>query len=89
MFAARPDSQLSFGANQAFLADKFRLNEDDNGNPMREAETGVEVTFADNVAPWLTLQADAQYVRNPNRDAQARDAVILGVRFIFAFSREW
>ena len=89
VFAARPDSQLSFGANQAFLADKFRLNEDDNGNPMREAETGVEVTFADNVAPWLTLQADAQYVRNPNRDAQARDAVILGVRFIFAFSREW
>ncbi len=88
VFAARPDSQLSIGANQAFLSDKFRRNQTDNGNPMRSAETGVEITLADRVAPWLTMQADAQYVRTPSREAQARDAVILGVRFIFAFSRE-
>ncbi|MFO6447527.1 carbohydrate porin [Erythrobacter sp. NE805] len=85
----RPDSQLSFGANQAFLSDKFRLNHAEAGNPMRGAETGVELTLADTLAPWLTVQADAQYVRNPGRAAGTRDAVILGLRFIFAFSREW
>ena len=89
VFAARPDSQLSIGANQAFLSDKFRLNEADNGNPLRAAETGIEITLADSVAPWLTMQGDAQYVRNPSRNAQARDAVILGLRFTFAFSRGW
>lgn len=89
VLASRPDSQLSIGANQAYLADKFRLNEDDNGNPMRGAETGFEITYADSVAPWLTIQSDAQYVRNPSRAANARDTVIVGLRFIFAFTQDW
>jgi porin len=85
----RPDSQLSFGANQAFLSNKFRRNWAEAGNPLRPAETGAELTLADSLAPWLTLQADAQYVRNPGQAAGTRDAVIFGLRFIFAFSRDW
>jgi len=85
----RPASQLSIGANQAFLSSKFRLNQADAGEPMRPAETGFEVTLADSLAPWLTVQADAQYVRNPGYAAPARDAVILGLRFIFAFAKGW
>jgi porin len=84
----RPDSQLSFGANQAFLSDKYRLNEGEIGNPLRGAETGLEVTLADQIAPWLILQADAQYVINPSRTVEASDAVILGLRFIFSFTQE-
>lgn len=89
VFAARPDSQLSVGVNRALLADKFRLNEADAGNPLRGAETGFELTFADRAASWLTVQADAQYVRNPSRAAPARDAVVFGLRFIFAFDTAW
>lgn len=89
MLAARPDSQLSIGANQAYLSRKFRLNEADAGNPLRGAETGIEITYADALAPWLTAQADAQYVRNPGHAPQARDAVIFGLRFTFAFSHAW
>jgi porin len=85
----RPDSQLSFGANQAFLSDKFRLNEGEAGNPLRRAETGLEVILADQVAPWLNVQADAQYVRNPSQAAGTRDAVIFGLRFVFSFTQEW
>lgn len=85
----RPDSQLSFGANQAFLSDRFRLNESEAGNPMRSAETGLELTLADQIAPWLNLQADAQYVRNPGQAAGTRDAVILGLRFVFSFTQGW
>lgn len=83
----RPESQLSFGANQAFLTDKFRLNEAEAGNPMRKAETGLEVILADQVAPWLSLQADAQYVRSPSSAVGARDAIIFGLRLVFAFTR--
>lgn len=85
----RPDSQLSFGANQAFLSDRFRLNESEAGNPMRSAETGLELTLADQIAPWLNLQADAQYVRNLGQAAGTRDAVILGLRFVFSFTQGW
>ena len=86
---SRPDSQLSIGANRAWLAGKFRLNEADAGNQMRSAETGFEITYADRPASWLTVQADAQYVRNAARAPGLRDAVIFGLRFIFAFSEEW
>ncbi len=86
---SRPDSQLSIGANRAWLAGKFRLNEADAGNQLRSAETGFEITYADRPASWLTVQADAQYVRNAARAPGLRDAVIFGLRFIFAFSEEW
>jgi len=88
VFPARPDSQLSIGANQAYLSDKFRLNQSDDGNPLDRAETGVELTLADSVARWLTVQGDIQYVRNPSRAPQTHDALILGLRFIFTFSQE-
>lgn len=84
---ARPASQFSLGLNQAFLSDKYRLNESEAGNPQRAAETGVEITLADALADWLTVQADAQYVRNPGRAPGVRDAVIVGLRFTFAFSQ--
>lgn len=85
----RPESQLSFGANQAFLSGKFRLNEEAAGNPLRGDETGLELTIADRVMPWLNVQADAQYVHNPSRAAGSRDAIIVGLRFILAFTRQW
>lgn len=85
----RSESQLSFGAHQAFLSEKFRLNEAEVGNPLRDAETGLELILADQVTPWLNLQADAQYVRNPGLAPGARDAIILGLRFVFAFTHDW
>lgn len=85
----RSESQFSFGANQAFLSDKFRLNEGAAGNRLRGAETGLELTVADRVTPWLNVQADAQYVQNPSRAAGSRDAIIIGLRFILDFTRQW
>ncbi len=84
VFAGRPESQLSLGVNQAFLTEKFRLNEADAGTPRGRIETGFEITLADRVAPWLTLQLDSQFVRRSERDPGARDAVIVGLRFILA-----
>jgi len=89
VFPGRPDSQLSIGANQAFLARKYRLNGADAGDPQRGAETGLEITYSDKVAPWLTIQPDAQYVWTASKAPGARDAVILGIRFTITQSREW
>jgi porin len=78
----RPDSQLSAGINQAFLTSKFRRNEDDAGIQRGRTETGFEITYADRVAPWLTLQFDSQYLRSSDHSPGARDAVIFALRFI-------
>ncbi|MBI1403148.1 MAG: porin [Porphyrobacter sp.] len=85
----RPSSQFSLGANQAFLTGKFRRNEADAGIERSGRETGFEITLADTLAPWLTVQGDAQYVRNSARGEGARDAVVLGLRFILATGSAW
>lgn len=89
VLAGRPDSQLSIGANQAFLTGKFRQNEADAGTLRGRTETGFEMTYADRVAPWLTVQLDSQYVRSADRAPGARDALILGLRLIFNSGAAW
>lgn len=84
----RPDSQLSAGAKRGILADKFRLEEANLGNPLGAAETGYEITIADRLAPWLSVQANVQYVESASRRPDARDAVVLGLRLAMSFARE-
>lgn len=80
LFASRPDSQVSFGVNQAHLAAKFRANAADAGQPASRAESQLEITYADTFAGRLTVQPDLQYVIHPGGDAARRDAVVLGLR---------
>ena len=63
-------------------------------NPRRTSETYVEVTYQRQVAPWLQIQPDIQYVfnpgggiANPNSSANTRvsNELVLGVRTNIAF----
>ena len=49
------------------------------------AETGFELTYADPVAPFLTVQPDLQYVVNPSGRRAVGDAVVVGLRLTFAW----
>lgn len=76
----RPAGQLSLGLNQAFLSARYRGNAADAGEPAGRRETGLELTYADALAPWLSLQPDFQYVWNASRDPDARNAAVLTLR---------
>ena len=86
VLAGRPESQLSFGIAQGVLGHPFRRASAASGEPFRRAETGYELTFADRIAPWLTVQPAVQYVRNASRAAHSRDAVVFTLRLRFAWS---
>jgi porin len=49
----------------------------------RRAETNIEFTYARQVAPFLTVQPDVQYVIDPGWSATTRNALVVGVRFSF------
>jgi porin len=56
-------------------------------SPARTSETFIEVTYQYQVAPWLMLQPDFQYVFNPgggianaSGTAKVGDEAVLGVR---------
>jgi len=50
------------------------------------AETTIELTYARKVLPWVTVQPDLQYVINPGWVPSRDDALVVGMRFSFAFS---
>lgn len=77
----RPDSAFSFGVNQALISEGYRQNQIDGGVPMAESEVQVEITYSDKLLPFLTIQPDLQWVRNPGGDRSIDDALIAGVRF--------
>jgi porin len=80
VFASRPDSALSFGANQGFLADGYRRNQIDLGASMADAETQIEVTYYDRLLPFLSVQPDLQWVRRPGADRRVEDALVAALR---------
>ena len=84
VFDGRPDSAFSIGANQAFLAGKFRANAFDEGQRLTRTESAVEVTYSDKLGP-LTIQPDLQYIRNPGADGGVGHALVATVRFGVAF----
>lgn len=79
--ASRPDSQISIGAYQGVLGDKHRANEADAGVRAARAETGFEITYSDQITPWLRVQPDLQIVLDPGGDRDRDDLWVVGLRF--------
>lgn len=84
VFDARPDSQISFGVNQGRLSDKHRANEVDVGVNAAAAETGFELTYSDQITPWLRVQPDLQFVIDAAGDRDRDDLWVAGLRIAIA-----
>jgi len=82
---SRPDSSFSLGVSQGFLDQRCRDNGRDAGLSIGRSEMIVEATYADKVAPHLTLQPDVQWVHNPSGNRATHDAIVVGLRFGLAF----
>jgi len=79
--AARPSSQISIGAYQGALGDKYRANEVGAGVNVARAETGLEFTYSDQITPWLRVQPDLQLVLDPGGDRDRDNLWVFGLRF--------
>lgn len=85
LFKGRPAGQASIGIAQGALAGGFGNILRMDGIRPAKAESMIEATYSDRIAPFLTVQPDILYVVHPGGDARAKDAVILNVRFTFHF----
>ncbi len=79
VFAARPDSQLSFGLHQGWLSDKARANFADTGLDPARHEEGLELTYADTIGRF-GIQPDIQLIRNPGGLRDADNVVVVSLR---------
>ena len=80
VFASRPDSAFSVGVEQGILSSKQRDNTRDAGVMPANAESSIEITYSDKLAPRLTLQPDLQVIRRAGGDQDARNVVVMALR---------
>ena len=83
-FPSRPDSQMSLGMHHAWTSnhyrDALRALDQNPGN-----ETALELTYADVIAPSLSLQPDVQWVHGPGGLRGARDVIVVTTRMTWSF----
>lgn len=85
LIPGRADSQLSFGVNQAYLAHGHRRQLAADGIDSVAAETALELTYSDRLAPWLSVQPDLQLVVNPAGERGRGVVLVAGLRTTFEF----
>lgn len=73
---SRPDGQIGVALSSNINADKFEAA---NG-PMESVETQFEITYADRVTPWLSVQPDLHYTVNPGTDPSLSNSWTVGIR---------
>lgn len=81
----REASALSLGVHHAWTSDHYRTALATAGGQPTRGESVVELTYSDNLADFLTIQPDLQYVRHPAADAAMRDAVVVTMRVTVSF----
>jgi porin len=82
---SRDAGQLGFGITQAHNGDAFRRAAAGAGTAVDSAETTLELTYSDNLTPWLVVQPDVQYVMDTGTNKALDDALILGTRLTVSF----
>jgi len=64
----------------------FRAAQAAIGQPVKSRETVIELAYRTRLAPWLAIQPDIQYIRQPETDPALRDALAFGLRFEIGWS---
>ncbi len=85
VFPGRPDDQFGIGVAMARNGSGYISGQQQQGVPVSPAETAFEVTYSAQLASWLSVQPDVQYVISPNTDPHVRNATVGQVRFEVTF----
>ncbi len=89
LFAARPGDSLGLGVAWAHLGDQYRALRSFDGQPATATETTFELVYRAELAPWLTLLPNVQFVDAPGADPVLGDSWIAGLRFEMSRDRSW
>lgn len=65
----------------AALGDSWRRAQADAGFATDAREYNCELTYRFDVTEWLSIQSDAQYIRNPGMDPELESGWVVGLRF--------
>lgn len=73
----RPEGQIGIGVSAASNGSRYKTA----NAPVDDQETQLELTYADQILPWLAIQPDLQYTVNPGTTPGVSNALTAGIRF--------
>jgi len=76
LIPGRGEDVFGLAVARASISDKLGRN-----SAMESHETTVELTYRAQITPWLAVQPDLQFIRNPGADPALDDAIVSIVRF--------
>lgn len=85
LFPRRDADVLGFGVSAGCNGNKLEAAQQAAGTPVENREVAFELTYGIPVLPWLSVQLDAQYIKNPSTDPTLRDARTVGLRYHVVF----
>lgn len=77
----RSGDEAGLGVAAAYRGSHYRRQQRAAGQPAAGAEVTVEATYLAQLAPWLAVQPDAQYVVSPGLSRATRNAFTAALRF--------
>lgn len=82
--AGRLGDSLAIGWTHSRLASKWRSAQRVAGTATANSEDAFEITWRIALTPWLALQPDIQYIRNPGGTSGPSNARLIGARLELA-----
>jgi porin len=82
---ARPADEVGLAMAMARNGSSFLEAQQQAQSPATAAETAIEFSYLAQVASWLALQPDVQYVIHPNTDPRLHNATVAQLRFEMTF----
>ncbi len=80
MLPSRDKDQLGIGVAIASNGNKYKQQQAALGNPVDDSETTIELTYRIHINPWLAVQPDIHWIKNPGMNPALSDATVLGIR---------
>jgi porin len=80
LFSGRADDVFGVAVAHARGGDAYCNLKLMQGEAVRSGETTIEVTYRAQIAPWIAVQPNIQFVSRPGEGAGNRDATVVGAR---------
>ncbi len=87
LIAGRAKDEVGVSIARAGLGDGARHQGALEGRRIGAAETNLETTYRYVVNDWLNVQPDLQYVIDPHGDVHIPDALVVGLRLAFTYTK--
>lgn len=85
-FASRESASFGIGVHYGALSSDARFLAEQDGLRPSRGEFGIEITYADQLTPWLSVQPDVQVLFNPGGDRDTPVTLVAGLRLSLSFA---